>query len=260
MTMLWLLVFAHVTTDFLFSSHELSGVKSENLLGKSLTHGLIAFLCTLAALHIYGWKVALIAVGLVTIGHILLDILMSLGCALWSRYRGTPKEPGVVVLFIDQILHFWILVWVWRLVENPPSIPVMTFYQSILPLPAINTLYDVGRFAAVASGLILVSVGGAVFVRRALDSIFHDVQGLRDTENSTGKYIGILERLLIFILVLTNSLEGVTFLLAAKSITRYKRISEEQGFAEYYLIGTLLSVVWALIIGLGLRVILSKGL
>ena len=44
MTMLWLLVFAHVTTDFLFSSHELSGVKPDNLLREGLTHGLIAFL------------------------------------------------------------------------------------------------------------------------------------------------------------------------------------------------------------------------
>jgi len=107
---------------------------------------------------------------------------------------------------------------------------------------------------------VFVCFGGAVFVRRALDSIFSDVQGLRDTENSTGKYIGMLERLLIFILVLTNSLEGVTFLFAAKSITRYKRISEEQNFAEYYLIGTLLSIIWALTVGLGLRAILANGL
>mgnify|MGYP007130811278 CR=1 FL=1 len=68
------------------------------------------------------------------------------------------------------------------------------------------------------------------------------------------------KRLLIFILVLTNSLEGVTFLFAAKSITRYKRISEEQNFAEYYLIGTLLSIIWALTVGLGLRAILANGL
>ena len=260
MTMLWLLVFAHVTTDFLFSSHELPGGKPGSLLTKGLTHGLVAFLCTLAALHIYGWQVALVAVGLVTAGHILLDTLMSLGCGLWSRHRGTPKEPGVVILLTDQILHFWMLTWVWRLVESPPSMPVMAFYRSILPLPAVDTLNYTGRFAAVASGLILVCGGGAVFVRRALDSIFSDVQGLRDTENSTGKYIGILERLLIFILVLADSLEGVTFLFAAKSITRYKRISEEQGFAEYYLLGTLLSVVWALAIGLGLRAILPNGL
>jgi len=151
------------------------------------------------------------------------------------------------------------LIWVWGLVESPPSMPVMTLYKSIIPFPA-NIPYDVGKLALVASGLVLVCFGGAVFVRRALDSIFPDVQGLRDTENSTGKYIGILERLLIFILVLTNSLEGVTFLFAAKSITRYKRISEEQGFAEYYLIGTLLSIVWALTIGLGLSAILHNGL
>ncbi|NMB25750.1 MAG: DUF3307 domain-containing protein [Firmicutes bacterium] len=257
MTMLWLLWFAHVTSDFLFGSYELPGTEPGTPHPKCLVHGLITFLCTLAVMHIYGWRAALVAGGLVTAGHILLDILMTLGCALWSRYQGTPKESGVAGLLVDQILHLWMLIWVWGLVEKPPSVPVVTFYQNIIPFP--NVFQDIGKFALVASGLVFVCYGGAVFVRRALDSIFANVQGLRDTENPAGKYIGILERLLIFILVLSNSLEGVTFLFAAKSITRYKRISEERNFAEYYLIGTLLSIIWALAIGLGLKGILAKG-
>ena len=93
-----------------------------------------------------------------------------------------------------------------------------------------DTLHDMGQSALLASGLVFVCFGGAVFVRRpwTYSLMCRDLETLRTQR----KYIGMLERLLIFILVLTNSLEGVTFLFAAKSITRYKRISEEQNFCR----------------------------
>jgi len=50
------------------------------------------------------------------------------------------------------------------------------------------------------------------------------------------------------------------FLFAAKSITRYKKVSEERNFPEYYLIGTLLSIIWALAIGLGRKGFLLRVL
>jgi len=258
-TMFWLLVLAHLTADFLFGSYEMSPTQPVDFSSYCFTHGVITFLATSFALHIYGWRTALFAAGLLTAGHVLLDLLMSLWFFLWSR-RHPRKQLGLVTLFVDQFLHCSMLVWVWRLFDRPPSVPVMTFYQIVLPLPTGAFSYDVGAIAIVASGLILVCCVGAIIVRNFLDTIFANVKGFRDSENSTGKYIGILERLLIYILVLTDSLQGVAFLLTAKSITRYKRISEEQGFAEYYLIGTLLSVVWALLIGLGTQAILANRL
>lgn len=49
-------------------------------------------------------------------------------------------------------------------------------------------------------------------------------------------------------MVLFISLEqysAVGLVLTAKSIARYDRITKEQDFAEYYLLGTLLSTIYA---------------
>lgn len=59
-----------------------------------------------------------------------------------------------------------------------------------------------------------------------------------------GRKIGTLERLLILFLVAPGNTAGIGFVITAKSIIRYPRLSEPE-FAEYYLCGTLLSVVIA---------------
>ena len=43
---------------------------------------------------------------------------------------------------------------------------------------------------------------------------------------------------------------AVGLVLTAKSIARYDRISKDQAFAEYYLLGTLLSTICAVIAAL----------
>jgi hypothetical protein len=61
---------------------------------------------------------------------------------------------------------------------------------------------------------------------------------------NAGRIIGILERLLIYILVLNAQFAAIGFILAAKSFTRYKEL-EKRAFAEYVLVGTLLSALLA---------------
>jgi len=70
-----------------------------------------------------------------------------------------------------------------------------------------------------------------------------------------GRVIGALERWLIFTLVLHAQYSLVGLVLTAKSIARFRQL-EEASFAEYYLLGTLYSLVIALFFGLGLRAML----
>lgn len=60
---------------------------------------------------------------------------------------------------------------------------------------------------------------------------------------SAGTYIGIIERLLTFLFILSNHWEAVGFLIAAKSIFRFGDLKEakDRKLTEYVLIGTLLS-------------------
>ena len=63
-----------------------------------------------------------------------------------------------------------------------------------------------------------------------------------------GRMIGTLERWLILMLLSSGNISGMGFVITAKSIVRYPRLNDPE-FAEYYLLGTLSSVVLALLSG-----------
>ena len=59
--------------------------------------------------------------------------------------------------------------------------------------------------------------------------------------------IGNLERLLSAIFLGTGQAAAIALIYTAKSIARFKKIEEKQGFAEYYLIGTLYSILYVVV-------------
>lgn len=66
------------------------------------------------------------------------------------------------------------------------------------------------------------------------------------TERKAGAIIGFLERMLISFFISIKQYSAIGLILTAKSIARYDKIAKDQNFAEYYLIGTLTSVLFAL--------------
>jgi hypothetical protein len=64
-----------------------------------------------------------------------------------------------------------------------------------------------------------------------------------------GATIGILERILIVVFVLTGSEAAIGFVVAAKTLARF-RLLDDRDFAEYYLLGTLASVAVAIVTAL----------
>ncbi|SMO62115.1 hypothetical protein [Fodinibius sediminis] len=75
-------------------------------------------------------------------------------------------------------------------------------------------------------------------------------------EYSMGRLIGLLERIFIVIFVLLNQYSAIGFILAAKGVTRFSNFKDDRPFAEYVLIGTLLSTLLALITGWGVKILL----
>ena len=61
-----------------------------------------------------------------------------------------------------------------------------------------------------------------------------------------GAFIGTLERILTILLVGLETFSAIGFVIAMKSVVRYERIQKEKVFAEYFLAGTMLSVLVAL--------------
>ncbi len=62
----------------------------------------------------------------------------------------------------------------------------------------------------------------------------------------SGRWIGILERTLIVILLILNKTDAIVVIVALKGLARYKQM-DNKIFAEYYIMGTLISVIYSLI-------------
>lgn len=72
-----------------------------------------------------------------------------------------------------------------------------------------------------------------------------------------GRYIGWLERLFLYVSVLLGASQGGFWILTLKSIARFPDLSGSEGFPEYFLIGTLMSLVGAMGISVGVRLVLG---
>ncbi|MGJ8589776.1 MAG: hypothetical protein ACSHXW_16640 [Yoonia sp.] len=62
-----------------------------------------------------------------------------------------------------------------------------------------------------------------------------------------GWIIGWLERLVLAIGVLTSSWEVLAAVIALKTVARFKEL-DDQIFAEYFLVGSLFSILWTVIV------------
>ncbi|HZH71064.1 MAG TPA: hypothetical protein VFD91_01120 [Mariniphaga sp.] len=77
-----------------------------------------------------------------------------------------------------------------------------------------------------------------------------------EREYNAGRVIGMLERILIYLFILANEITVIGFIIAAKGFTRFKEL-DKRDFAEYVLIGTLLSAFFALIISFFIKELMN---
>ncbi|HTS04596.1 MAG TPA: hypothetical protein VMP68_03365, partial [Candidatus Eisenbacteria bacterium] len=75
-------------------------------------------------------------------------------------------------------------------------------------------------------------------------------------EFNRGRWIGNLERLLLLAIVAEGSYAALAFLMAAKGLIRSRDL-ENRDWAEYFLLGTLASIVVSLAGGLLIRLVLN---
>ncbi len=117
-----------------------------------------------------------------------------------------------------------------------------------------------GRVGLLATGYLYVSGRGVVLIRSVLE--LPSLQMRRDEDRTAGaieiargRTVGALERALVLTLVLLGEYPAVAWIIAAKSLARFKQLDDRE-FAEYFLVGTLSSFLLALLAGVGMRILL----
>ena len=253
MELLLLIILAHVIADFLLQSASMAAGKCRGKPRSYLLH-LVGHLAALLLLtHPYFSPEMLILWIALPAAHLLLD---------WLKNRlFSPAHPADALIFLlDQALHLLVIFMAWQWANPPLCEDLAAFYGRLLRPVGISFLESIfsGRPAQIfltAAVYGYVIFGGAVFVRKVLD-----LESLRlpsaavkyGDSGQAGRYIGMLERAVILSLTLAGAFTSIAFVLTAKSIARYKEL-EDRDFAEYYLVGTLLSTLLAILGGLLLK-------
>jgi hypothetical protein len=116
------------------------------------------------------------------------------------------------------------------------------------------SLYFAGYWYALAGGVGLVRLVLAMVPVRETGQAGEGIEVATD-ELARGRIIGILERALALTLVLLGQFGALGLIVAAKALARFRGL-EDRDFAEYFLIGTLASLLHAVAVGVGLLLLL----
>lgn len=159
---------------------------------------------------------------------LLLSILLLILHSLYHHYH--EKNIGTIPeAYIFLCYHVFVLILI-MLVSN------FLFPETEFPYADI---------------IILNWIAYILFIGKPSNTIFKVLFRKYQTEpskdsNGAGSIIGIMERILMVMFLSVQQYSAIGFVLTAKSITRFDRITKDNKFAEYYLIGTLYSVIIAI--------------
>jgi len=220
------LILAHILGDFFLQPKSWIEDKEKRKWGSPYLyiHTLIHFMLILLLLwDLNYWPVAMI----IAVSHLFID-----GVKVTAQTERTKSNW----FGIDQFSHVLVIVAVWFFFWNGTGLapPERSFWIILA-----GTL-----FLTFPSSFIMMNL-----MNRWNEQIDTDND---DSLDGAGKFIGILERLFVFIAILGGHLQVIGFLLAAKSVFRFGDLTRAKNrkLTEYILIGTLLSFLIAITTGL----------
>lgn len=224
------LVLAHLAGDFLFQSSkwvehkEKHKHKSRYLYLHIVVHALA--LLILLQFNLNYWAGILV----ILISHLFID---------WCKLILHKKINSTTLFFADQFLHILVIAVVVYYYE-PYNINLVSVYST--------------SFLLLITALLAITYTSSIVIKILISRWKFGEENVNDA----GKYIGMMERLFIFFFIIFEYLEGIGFLLAAKSVFRFGDLTnpKERGLTEYILIGTFLS--FGLAIGITLLYIHIK--
>ena len=221
------LLIVHFIGDFYLQTDQLCVQKEEKRISSWFLYFhavLIGLLSWLVVGDILFWKCALI----IAVTHFIIDAAK------------TYCKSCFTTFIIDQVLHIAIL-WL-----------IAIFYFG----PACQWVYLLSDFAQ-SFGLpfllaILVCLKPTnIFIKLLLDKYKIGIQPECVEIKNAGALIGNLERILTLVFVLVGHWEAIGFIIAAKSLLRFK--DSYTAKTEYVLAGTFLSFGIAVIIGIMIK-------
>ena len=215
---LLLLLSCHLLSDYYFQSQKMADRKDQDIkvLGSHILYvALPLFIVVLV--HMDLWWIC----SLILLSHAGIDYGK-------PRLQKKLKLKTSWTFALDQLLHIGIISCLVLLGAKNGT--------SYLPMDSLKLIFYV----------LLVGKPTNIVFKILFAKYQPNMKKKMDTITGAGSMIGFLERLVIGACLLYGQFASIGLVFTAKSIARYNKISENPAFAEYYLIGSLFSILSAL--------------
>jgi len=244
-SLLIVLTFGHILGDFLFQTTK--DVQNKHRFGVLLKHAAtVGFLSYVTTGLPQCWPIMIA----VAVAHFFIDLGKVFAKKSWQDHE-------LSLFFIDQAAHLLsILLISWALLSYFPCICSGGWWSEKTGLLYLKLMIIIGGFIlSVRAGAMVMEMA----VRPFLSQLKIDDLNLRKGLENGGRFIGQLERALIYLFVLAGQPNAIGFLIAAKSILRFGEIKDgtNRMEAEYIIIGTLMSFFLGLVVAFGAQRLLE---
>ena len=241
MTEITLILFliAHVLGDFYLQSKAIAKGKQtsfKNLVIHGIVYLLAMAMVILPLLGLTFLKWVLLAASL----HFLVDWFK----ILFTRKRSLTDKTKTRLYLMDQLLHVILLAGTFFLAAQVETIQ----WTNLMSLLIEYFNLEIGLFLKWMLALLIVIKPVSITIGIVLwqyQPITVDKEEVGHP--GVGALIGILERLIILVMLSQSQYAAIGFVLTAKSIARYNKLIENPQFSEYYLLGTLLSMLLVIV-------------
>ncbi|NLK94845.1 MAG: DUF3307 domain-containing protein [Clostridiales bacterium] len=231
----------HILGDFYFQSEKLAKGKNKSII-KLFNHCIIYLIVSIVVtIPVFSLNL-LLSVVILSFIHGIIDF-----CKFFINKK--YKIEKRTIYFIDQGLHilFIVLLSYFMTIKQISIIP-QYIVSNFLQVIELNNIHYLSWLVMI----LLIFKPANITIKETL-SIYKPNESKKigdviDNDKRTGSLIGSLERFIILILLAFHEYSAIGLVLTAKSVARYNKISEDKNFAEYYLLGTLLSTLIVILI------------
>ena len=246
-----ILFIGHLLGDFYFQSQLMVNKKDDDW-KIMLCHGLI-YMAAIVLPFLLLFTASLTEFYVILLAPIL-HLIVDISKGWLNRNTLFEKRQGLIFA-LDQAIHIIIILSVAYYYAIHTSVAYSWFGIQLGEIYAtLNLKLSLHQFIRFVCLFLFIGKPVNIIVSKILDSVKEENvsdTNMEKTDSNTdpkaGWVIGILERYLTVILILFDQYTAVGFAFTAKSVTRFDKISKDKVFAEQYLIGTMSSLLFAVI-------------
>lgn len=234
------MVLIHVLNTFYFKT-ELSEINKKIHIKWTIIHCMFYGVSSFFLIKIIYPRFEISYISILVLSHFVIEI------GKYRRINNSIKDNFVKTIFlVDQIIHLTILVFISYLIIKSGNVyEINALIKDILDIIGISFQ----TITIVLLQLLLIHKPANTLIVSIIGA-YKPINKKEKSNLRAGRMIGTLERIIMLFFLLIQQYSSIGLILTAKSVARFNKISEDQLFAEYYLLGTLLSTIVVLVVSI----------